>query len=78
MAVIAISSSTTPQTLLPACNRRLATIRNTDANKEPSAALHTVALSTGDYYEVPSRYQGEIRGVWEGDGSGAAMVSESH
>lgn len=77
--------STASDTLLLAVDtaRNGATIRNTDANilyvlldsGTSSATNHTVALASGDYYEVPAGYVGEIRGIWAADGSGAALVT---
>lgn len=84
MAVSSVASSITSGVLLAAGNRRMATIRNTDANAlyvlldsgTASATNHTVALASGDYFEVPGSYTGPITGVWAADGSGVALVTE--
>jgi hypothetical protein len=60
------------------------TITNTDANTlyvllgsgTASSTNYTVALATGDYYEVPEHYDGAVQGVWSADGTGAAIVTE--
>ena len=77
------SAASDTQLLAPKSGRRGASIRNTDANilyvvldgSAASTTNHTVALSTGDYYETPHFYRGgEIRGIWAGNGSGAALI----
>lgn len=85
MAVTSVNSSTSAQTLLNANRQRLvATITNTDANAlyvlldsgTPSSTNYTVKLATDDYYETPKGYFGVVKGVWAGDGSGVALVTE--
>lgn len=85
MAVTSTSSSTTSAVLLNVNTARNgATIRNTDDNilyvllddGTASATNHTVALASGDYYELPARYIGEVNGAWATDGAGAALVLE--
>ena len=81
-----IASSTSAQTIVPQGEKGGASIRNTDANalylligpgSTVSAINHTVALSSGDYFETPAFYNGEaITGIWAADGSGAALVTE--
>jgi gentisate 1,2-dioxygenase len=79
-----VDSSTAPQVLVAQGDKPGATIRNTDANTlyvligtgTVSATNHTVALASGDYFETPSFYNGEIiTGVWAADGSGAALIT---
>lgn len=57
-------------------------ITNTDANAlyvlmdsgVPSATNYSIALANGESFGA-SGYFGEIRGVWAGDGAGAALVT---
>jgi hypothetical protein len=85
MAVSSVNSAASSTTLLAVnTSRDGATIRNTDANilyvlldgGTASATNHTVALATGDYYELPARYRGQVNGIWAADGSGVALISE--
>lgn len=84
MAVTSVDSTTTSTRLLESGSRKGASVRNTDANAlyllldsgTASATNHTVALATGDYYETPFDYEGEINGVWAVDGAGVALVTE--
>lgn len=80
-----IASATAATELRAAGPARGVSIRNTDANRlyvligdgVVSSTNHTVAMETGDYFETPSFYAGEvITGIWTGDGSGAALVTE--
>lgn len=84
MAVASVNSSTSSASLLTVnTSRKYAAIRNTDANVlyvlldegTASATNHTVALLSGDFFEVPSSYKGAIYGIWAGDGSGVALVT---
>jgi hypothetical protein len=85
MAVTSVSSGIASISLLAVNrNRKQATIRNTDANTlyvlldsgTASSTNHTVALATGDYYETPLGYKGDIFGIWASDGAGVALVTE--
>lgn len=79
----AIDSTLTSTTLLDGCSRG-ATIYNTDANAlyvllgggTASATNFSVKLLTDDFYELPPGFRGKVTGVWAGDGSGAAYVTE--
>lgn len=84
MAVTSVNSGTISVRLLASGARNGAAIRNTDANAlyvlldsgTASATNHTVSLATGDYYETPRGFTGEINGVWAADGTGAALVTD--
>lgn len=79
-----VDSTTTSTRLVSSGQRKGAMVRNTDANVlyllldsgTASATAHTVALASGDYFETPPSYTGEINGVWAADGTGAALVTE--
>ena len=81
--VTAIASTLTSTTLLDGSSRG-SSIYNTDANAlyvlladgTASATNFSVKLYTDDFYEVPTGYKGKITGVWAGDGSGSAYVTE--
>lgn len=85
MSTTSVASSATSAELLAAgSSRQMITVRNTDANTlyllvgtgTASATNHTVALASGDYYELPHvRYAGALNGVWAADGSGAALIT---
>lgn len=84
MAVTSVDSTTTSTRLLAAASRQGASVRNTDANAlyllldsgTASATNHTVSLVQDAYFETPFDYEGEINGVWAGNGSGVALVTE--
>ena len=65
-------------------NRQGAAITNTDENPlrlllstgVASATNFTVSVASGGYYEVPFGYTGQIRGIWDADGTGGALVTE--
>lgn len=80
-----VNSAVSSTTILAANpDRKGATITNTDANTlyldlsggTASATSFTVMVGSGEYYEVPYGYTGLITGIWAGDGSGAALVTE--
>lgn len=83
--VTAVNSSATSVTLLAANTARLvATIHNTDANAlyvkfgaTASTTSFTVKIASDGYYEFPKPiYQGVVDGIWAGDGSGIAAITE--
>lgn len=84
MAVTSVASTTT-QTLLLAVNtaRNGVIIQNDDANdlyvlldsSTASADNYSFSLAEGENALVPG-YVGEIRGLWAGDGSGKARITE--
>lgn len=83
--VSSVPSGTVSVGILSANPNRLgATITNTDANTlrlllstgTASATNFTVAIQSDGYYEVPFGYTGDIVGIWDADGSGAALVTE--
>lgn len=87
MAASSVASMNTAggiQLLAPNSSRDGATIENTDANTlyvlldsgTPSSTNYTVSMSSGDYYELPAGYRGEVKGIWSADGSGAALILE--
>lgn len=80
-----VDSTTVSGTLLAAnASRRGATIYNTDANAlyvllaagTASATNLSWSIAANSQYEVPFGYTGIIVGVWAGDGSGAAKITE--
>ena len=82
-----VSSVTTAGgvTILAANTARYgASVANDDANAlylllgagTVSSTVYTVKLYTDDVYEVPYGFTGVLTGVWAGDGSGAARVTE--
>lgn len=83
MAVTSVDSTTTSTRLRTSGSGQGACVRNTDANVlyllldsgTASATNHTVALVQDSYFETPFDYEGEINGVWAGNGSGAALVT---
>lgn len=81
----AVNSGTGSVTILAAnAARKGATIVNTDPNPlrldltggTASANRYTYALTAGQFLEVPFGYAGAITGVWDADGTGAALVTE--
>lgn len=83
--VTSVSSSAASSAILAANTaRKGATITNTDANTlrvllsagTASATNYTVPIASGGYYEVPYGYTGQIVGIWDADGTGAALVTE--
>lgn len=83
--VTSVPSSTTSGTILAANAARLgAVIYNTDANSlylllasgTASATNLSWTIAANSQYEVPFGYTGIIVGVWAGDGTGAAKVTE--
>ena len=84
-AVTTVNSGTGSTTLLAAnSNRKGATIENTDANvlyvdcagDTASSTNFTKSLDSDEYWEVPFGFTGKITGIWAGDGSGKAVVTE--
>jgi hypothetical protein len=80
-----VNSAATDTLLLASNTARLgATLLNDDENDlfvglgttTVSATVHTVRLRRYDYYEVPFGYDGQIRGIWAADGSGACRITE--
>lgn len=62
--------------------RRVA-ITNTDANAlcirigaAATTSAYNVRLVQNAYWESPTEIEGSIYGIWEADGSGAALVTE--
>jgi hypothetical protein len=79
-----VAGSATDVTILAAnANRLMAAILNDSTAVlylligagTSSATVHTVQLAAGDYYEVPGRYTGVIKGIWA-SAAGAARVTE--
>jgi hypothetical protein len=84
-AVTSVNSTASSTTLLAAnANRVGAMIHNTDANAlyvkfgaSASATSFTVKIASDGYYEFPRPiYQGVVDGIWAGDGSGIAAITE--
>lgn len=80
-----VASATSNQNLLAKNpNRAGVIIHNSDANAmllkyglTASASSYTYKVAAGAHWEMPSPlYTGPIDGIWEGDGSGAAMITE--
>jgi len=80
-----VNSGTGSVTILASnANRKGASVTNTDANilyldlsgGTATNASYTAAVASGAYYEIPFGYTGLITGIWAGDGSGAALVTE--
>jgi hypothetical protein len=84
-AVTKVNSSASNGTLLAAnSSRQGAKVVNTDANAlllkygaTASSTSFTVRIAGGAYWEMPDRYTGQIDGMWEAAGSGAAMITET-
>lgn len=62
--------------------RRVAIV-NTDANAlcvrigaAATTSAYNVRIVQNGYWESPAEIEGVIYGIWEGDGSGAALVTE--
>lgn len=84
-ATTSVASTTSATTLKAANTARIGlTIFNDDANDlyvllgtgTVSATVYTVKLVEGAYYETPYGFTGIVTGVWAGDGSGSARVTE--
>lgn len=85
MGVTSVPSTVT-STQLSDGSRNAVGVYNTDANAlyllcggtgDASATNFTAILYTDDYWETPGNYGGaKVVGVWAGDGSGAALVTE--
>lgn len=80
-----VASGTGAVTILAANTARYgASVANDDANAlylllgagTVSATVYTVKLYTDDFYEVPYGFTGILTGIWAGDGSGSARVTE--
>lgn len=81
-----VNSSNTSQTILASnANRIGALIFNTDANNlylaftasAATTSAFTVKIAAGGYYEFPQPvYRGQVTGIWDVDGSGAAVITE--
>lgn len=83
--VTSVNSANTNTTLLAANTaRRKVLITNTDANAlrvklgaTASATSFSVAIPANGYWEMPDPpYTGIIDGIWDADGSGAAIITE--
>lgn len=83
--VTSVDSATTSTSLLAAnADRKGATILNTDTNAlyvdlsggTASATAYSVNLAQNASYDVPYGYTGAITGIWAGDGTGAALITE--
>lgn len=83
MPVVSIASTTSATTLLAVnSGRKAVVIQNDDANAlyvlldsgTPSATNYSFSLAEGENAIVHG-YGGEVKGVWAGDGSGAARVT---
>lgn len=83
MAVTSTASATTDtQLAAPDSARGGIVITNTDANRlyvlldsgTSSSTNYSFYLDTGDVFDTTG-YAGEVRGVWTGDGTGAALVT---
>lgn len=78
-----VDSSTTSQTLLAASGRSKYIIENSDTNRlyvllgsgTASATNYSFSLAQYENAEI-SGYQGIVTGVWAGDGSGSAFLTE--
>lgn len=84
-ATTSVASSTNAGTILAANAARYgATVYNDDANGlylllgagTVSATVYTVLVPSGGYYEVPYGFTGILTGLWAGDGSGSARITE--
>ena len=84
--VVSVPAAVVPTVLLAANANRIGfSIRNTSTvdtlyvmsnpTDVVSAALHTVALGPGGYYEDPYHYVGKVTGIWTA-ATGAALVTE--
>jgi hypothetical protein len=80
-----VNSGTSNVTILASnANRLGATIFNDDANAllvglggtDVTSTNYTWSIAAGTGWEVPYGYTGIIEGLWAGDGSGAARVTE--
>jgi hypothetical protein len=80
-----VNSSATSVTILAAnAQRKGAVVHNTDANRldlflgsaAATAANRHYYLNSGDTWECPQNYTGEVRGIWTAAGSGAANTQE--
>jgi hypothetical protein len=64
--------------------RKGAIVTNTDANAlyldlsggTASSTSYSVAVASGEYYEMPYGYTGLVTGIWAADGTGSALVTE--
>lgn len=82
MAVASVNSGIAAVQILAPGNRNGFVVTNTDANAlyllmdsgTPSSTNYTVSLATGESFGV-NNYDGELRGVWAGDGTGVALVT---
>lgn len=80
-----VPSATSATTILAANTARYgATVFNDDANVlylllgtgTVSATVYSVQIPSLGYYEVPYGFTGILTGLWAGDGSGSARVTE--
>jgi hypothetical protein len=80
-----VASGTSSVSILAANGSRVgATIANSDANAlflrldagTATSANYSVQVAANAVYVVPFRFQGAITGIWAGDGSGHANVTE--
>jgi hypothetical protein len=80
-----VASGTASVAILAANGERIgATIVNTDANAlflrldggTATSANYSVSVAAATNYTVPFRFQGAITGIWAGDGTGHANVTE--
>jgi hypothetical protein len=83
MAVSSVSSTTTSTQLSAPKNRKCLIVSNDDANAlyvlldsgTASATNYSFKLDEGEDAILPN-YDGEVIGIWAGDGSGAAKITE--
>lgn len=82
MAVTSVASAASSTTLLAAGMRSQVIIENTDTNRlyvlldsgTASATNYSFSLATNENAKV-SVYQGVIKGIWAGDGTGVALIT---
>lgn len=83
MAVSAVASSTSSQTLLEAGSRTSFIIENSDANRlyvlladgTASASNYSFSLAQNENANVQG-YQGKVTGIWAADGGGSAHLTD--
>lgn len=85
-SISAVASGVASVQLLAAnSNRKLVAVFNTDANPlflkygttATTSTSFTVKIPADGYWEMPQPiYTGIIHGIWSGDGSGSAVITE--
>jgi hypothetical protein len=83
MAATSVASNTSSVVLAAARARHGLIITNDDANRlyvlldsaAASTTNYSFSLAENENAYVPD-YDGEVRGIWAGDGSGAARITE--